>query len=298
MVVIKGLRQAWDRSRFASRCGKRLSRARPARRSRGSTRQRVLPRRGAVCMEARSARGRVVTRESGAARIFFYNWPIYVSTWGAAALVAVIASRMSEVAEMPPPRRGIRGLWSLLSRGVVLTSTIVRRSSVAPGFRLCFRGVWHLATIHAGWTRRSNLDESCRLLRGASRRLRPKEYDGPSFASTGSHSTVEAGTACVPLRWRSATEGAMRWSWRSRRTRSGLRAREVSSTRSIGAPSGWHDAPRGARPGLGELRRLWAGLLALLAAREWCVWLRGAGSRARGASDHSVGDGLALEKTS
>jgi SAM-dependent methyltransferase len=143
-----------------------------------------------------------VTRESGAARIFFYNWPIYVSTWGAAALVAVIASRMSEVARDAALLAGAFAvLWSAFS--LVVSFYVYDRSSLVGGTwlppmlpRAC--GTW--ATIHAGLDAEIDLD---RVMPGSCvARLDvfdPKSMTAPSIRRARVRTPQsKPGTACVP----------------------------------------------------------------------------------------------------
>jgi SAM-dependent methyltransferase len=91
-------------------------------------------------------------RESGAFRIFSYNWPIYIGTWAGAGLVVVMATRLAGILRDAAVFAGaVAILWSVFS--LVVSFYIYDRSELA-------RGTWlrallpdrceAWATIHAG----------------------------------------------------------------------------------------------------------------------------------------------------
>jgi len=94
----------------------------------------------------------VRTRRSGAVRIFLYNWPVYVATWGV-ALAAAICSPL-----LPSPLRTVTllaatgaALWSAVS--LVVSSYIYDHSPLAGGAwvpALVGHSARSWAAIHAG----------------------------------------------------------------------------------------------------------------------------------------------------
>jgi hypothetical protein len=93
-----------------------------------------------------------VTRQSGAARIFLYNWPIYAGTWAGAAIVMISAARSSVLTrDAAMFVAGLAVLWSAGS--LIISFYIYDRSPLAHGAWLpaLFQDrcdAW--ATIHAG----------------------------------------------------------------------------------------------------------------------------------------------------
>jgi SAM-dependent methyltransferase len=101
-----------------------------------------------------------VIRRSGAARIFLYNWPIYVGTWLGSALVVLVAATVSQLALYAAMAAGgLAVLWSVASLAV--SYHVYDRSPLALGTWLpsllrdrC--DAW--ATIHAGLDQEIELD--------------------------------------------------------------------------------------------------------------------------------------------
>jgi hypothetical protein len=61
----------------------------------------------------------VTARESGALRIFAYNWPVYAGTWMAAGLLVVVAARASSFLSDAALLAGSgAALWSFVSLAV------------------------------------------------------------------------------------------------------------------------------------------------------------------------------------
>jgi hypothetical protein len=101
-----------------------------------------------------------VSRQSGALRIFLYNWPIYVGTWSFAILVLAIAQRLPEAASFVATLGAAVAIaWPLASLAVSLYiydhSPLVAGAWVPPllGER---RATW--ATVHAGLDAEVELD--------------------------------------------------------------------------------------------------------------------------------------------
>jgi SAM-dependent methyltransferase len=103
-------------------------------------------------VEARRARGSVVTRASGAARIFSYNWPIYVGTWaGAAAAAGAGAGAGGVVREAIWLAAAIAFLWAVASLAVsfyVYDRSRLSRGAWLPALVRAPCNRW--ATVHAG----------------------------------------------------------------------------------------------------------------------------------------------------
>lgn len=99
-------------------------------------------------------------RRSGALRIFFYNWPVYVTTWAAGTVVLVSATQMSGATRLVA-MAGASGAiaWSIAS--LVVSSYIYDHSPLLagawlPGLLGAQRSTW--ATVHAGLDAEIELD--------------------------------------------------------------------------------------------------------------------------------------------
>ena len=101
-----------------------------------------------------------MTRQSGAVRIFLYNWPTYVGTWSAALLVPLVvgfvAPRFVIIAAVAA---AASVAWSIAS--LLVSHYVYDRSPLVGGAWMrqlvdSFDGPW--ATIHAGLDAEVNLD--------------------------------------------------------------------------------------------------------------------------------------------
>jgi SAM-dependent methyltransferase len=101
-----------------------------------------------------------VTRQSGAVRIFLYNWPVYVGTWGLAVALLFLRPLLPPTSACLAALAAVTALaWSVVSLLVSLyvydTSALVSGRWV-PGLLGSQAGPW--ATIHAGLDAEVELD--------------------------------------------------------------------------------------------------------------------------------------------
>ena len=98
---------------------------------------------------------------SGAARIFFYNWPIYVATWTGATLAVIAARRLAIGGTLVTVAAGGAVAWSavslLVSHYIYDRSSLVAGTWVAP---LLPARVARWATIDAGLDAEVALDDA------------------------------------------------------------------------------------------------------------------------------------------
>src|SRR5262249_37525748 len=122
-------------------------------------RERVLSGEHALPLEGGHAGVHRVSRESGAARIFLYNWPIYVGTWLAAVLLlAGTRFVLSQFLTFAIIGAALAIAWSIVS--LLVSFYVYDRSQLVGGGWMArlvdARGSW--ATIHAGLDAEVDLD--------------------------------------------------------------------------------------------------------------------------------------------
>jgi SAM-dependent methyltransferase len=101
-----------------------------------------------------------VTRQSGALRIFLYNWPTYAGTWlGAAAVVALAAAIAPRLLWLAALGSGLAATWSAVS--LLVSLYVYDRSELVSGAwvpRLLDPATRTWATVHAGLDAEVELD--------------------------------------------------------------------------------------------------------------------------------------------
>jgi SAM-dependent methyltransferase len=101
-----------------------------------------------------------MSRQSGALRIFLYNWPVYVATWTAAVVVLVSATRLPKTALVLVTALACGAVvWSVASLAVsfyIYDRSVLVSGAWVPGVLGKQRSTW--ATIHAGLDAEVELD--------------------------------------------------------------------------------------------------------------------------------------------
>ena len=99
-------------------------------------------------------------RQSGALRIFLYNWPTYIGTWLVAALVVVLAAALAPgLLWLATLGSVLAALWSAVS--LLVSLYVYDRSELVSGAwvpRLLDPVTRTWATVHAGLDAEVELD--------------------------------------------------------------------------------------------------------------------------------------------
>jgi SAM-dependent methyltransferase len=141
-----------------------------------------------------------VTRQRGAVRIFFYNWPVYVGTWVPAVAILVLFPVLNLPGMwLAMVAAGGALLWSILS--LVVSLYVYDASALVSGLwvpgLLTSTGPW--ATIHAGLDAEVELDGVMRGPRVARLDIFDRQVmTSPSIARARHHTpAVNEATACA-----------------------------------------------------------------------------------------------------